>query len=95
MNIVIADNYRLTSDNMQIVIQRKHTVDPTKSPAFKPGMDAKLREEWRDWKYVGNPEQALDLILRQTVFESDAEDLKQLRNEIVAFRREISAQFAG
>lgn len=95
MNIEIADKYRLTSDSLQIIIQRKHTVDPTKSPAFKPGMDATIRTEWRDWKFVGKPEHALELILRQKMLESDATDLRTLRNEIVEFRREIMAQFAG
>lgn len=95
MNIEIADNYRLTSDSMQIIIQRKHTVDPTKSPAFKPGMDATVRTEWRDWKYASKPEQALELILRQKILESDATDLRTLRNEIVEFRREIRVQFAS
>lgn len=95
MNIEIADKYRLTSDSMQIIIQRKHIVDPTKSPAFKPGMDATARTEWCNWKYASKPEQALDIILRQNVLESDATTLKELRNEIVEFRREIRAQFAG
>lgn len=95
MNIEIADKYRLTSDSLQIVIQRKHTVDPTKSPAFKPGMDATIRTEWRDWKYASKPEQALELILRQKILESEATDLRTLRSEITAFRREIRAQFAG
>lgn len=95
MYIEIADNYRLTSDSMQIIIQRKHTVDPTKSPAFKPGMDATVRTEWRDWKYASKPEQALELILRQKILESEATDLRTLRSEITAFRREIRAQFAG
>lgn len=95
MNIEIADNYRLTSDSLQIVIQRKHTVDPTKSPAFKTGMDATIRTEWRDWKYASKPEQALELILRQKILESEATDLRTLRNEIAEFRREIRTQFAG
>lgn len=95
LNIEIADNYRLTSESLQIVVQRKHAVDPTKSPAFKPGMDATIRTEWRDWKYVSKTEQALDVILRQNVLESEATTLKELRNEIVEFRREIRAQFAG
>lgn len=94
LNIEIGD-YRLKSDSLQIIVQRKHTVDPTKSPAFKPGMDAKIRTEWRDWKYAGKPEQALDIIARQKILESDATSLAQLRSEIVAFRREISALLAG
>lgn len=54
LNIEISDKYRLTSDSMQIVIKRKHTVDPTKSPQFDPDKhSADIREEWETWKYCG------------------------------------------
>lgn len=96
LNIEISDKYRLTSDSMQIIVQRKHTVDPTKSPAFDASKhSAELREEWRDWKFCGKPSQALELIAQQNVFDSDATTLAQLLDEIVAFRREISDLFDG
>ena len=90
LSIEISDKYRITSDEMQIVIQRKHTVDPTKAPGFNPEThSAELRTEWRNWKYCGRIEVALDIIARQNVLESDATELKLLRNEIVEFKREI------
>ena len=95
LNIEISDKYRITSDAMQIVIQRKKLVDPTKSPAFKPGMNAEPYEKYEDWKYCGKVEVALDIILGQEIRESDATSLKQLRDEISAFRREINAQLGG
>lgn len=95
LNIEISGQYRLTSDTMQIIIKRKHIVDPTKSPAFKPGMDATVRQEWRDWKYCGKLEHALELIARQRLLESDATTLTQLLDEIQAFRREISDLIDG
>lgn len=96
MNIEISGKYRLTSDSMQIIVQRKHTVDPTKSPAFNPEKhSAELREEWREWKYCGKPSQALELIARQNVLESDATSLGELLNEIQSFRREISDLIDG
>lgn len=90
LSIEISGKYRITSDEHQIVIQRKHTVDPTKSPAYNPAtMSADIREEWRNWKYCGKVTQALDIIALQNVFESDATSLAELRNEIAAFKREI------
>ena len=75
LNIEISGKYRLTSDDRQIVIQRKHTVDPTKSPAFKAEtMSAEPYEKWTDWKWCGKVEVALDIIARQRIFESDATD---------------------
>lgn len=90
LNIEISDKYRITSDEMQIVIQRKHTVDPTKAPGFDAEKhSATLREEWRTWKYCGKVTQALDIIARQRILESDATELSQLRDEITVFKREI------
>lgn len=89
LNIEISDKYRITSDSTQIIVQRKHIVDPTLSPNFKPGMDATKRIEWRDWKWGSDVTHAIDVIRRQNVLESDATSLEQLRNEISAFKREI------
>lgn len=89
LNIEISDKYRITSDNTQIIIQRKHIVDPTLSPNFKPGRDATKRIEWRDWKWCSDVTHAIDVIRRQNIFESDATSLEQLRNEIALFRRKI------
>ena len=84
------DDYKLTSDGVQIVVQRKHLIDPTNSPKFKEGDDTTKRQEYRNWKYCGKVEQALDLVLRQRIMESDATTLKELRDEIISFKQEIS-----
>ncbi|WP_445479149.1 hypothetical protein ACULLL_01595 [Lysinibacillus irui] len=90
LDVMVNDEYKLTSDGMQIVIMRKHIVDPTKSPIFdETKHSAEIREEWKTWKYCGKVEQALEVILRQRVFESEAATLKELRDEIVSFKREI------
>lgn len=90
LNIEVSGKYRITSDDMQIIVQRKHTVNPTLSPAFDATKHSSaLREEWRNWKYCGKVSQAIEVIARQNVFESDATSLEQLYNEISAFTREI------
>lgn len=93
LDIEISGKYRITSDDMQIIIKRKYTVDPTKSPNFNAEKhSAEIREEWRDWKWCGKVSQAIEIILGQNIRESDARALRTLRNEISSFRREISAQ---
>ena len=93
MNIEISGTYRLTSDGLQIVIQRKKVVDPTKSPTFDASKhSAKLREDWKDWKYASSVPSALNIVLNQRILESDATTLAMLRDEIASFRREISAE---
>lgn len=90
LDIQVTDDYKLTSDGLQIIISRKHVVDPTKSPFFKAEKhSAEIREEWKTWKYCGKVEQAIDTILSQRIFESDAKNLKELKSEIAAFRNEI------
>lgn len=90
LNIIISNSYRITSDSTQIIVQRKHLVDPTLSPAYDADKhSSETREEWRNWKYCGKITQAIEIIARQNVFDSDATNLEQLRNEIALFRREI------
>ncbi|WP_427110866.1 hypothetical protein [Lysinibacillus xylanilyticus] len=90
LNIEISDNYRITSDSTQIIVQRKHFVDPTLSPAYDADKhSSETREEWRNWKYCGKVTQAIEVIARQNVLESDATSLEQLRNEIALFKQEI------
>lgn len=51
-NVSITQNYRLTTDNTQFILQRRHLVDPTKSPAYTPPADGSppppVRETWKD-----------------------------------------------
>ncbi|MEC0369994.1 hypothetical protein [Paenibacillus chibensis] len=61
LNVSITPNYRLTTDetdrspaNKQLVLQRRHLVDPTKSPAYKAEEHAApppIRETWKDVGY--------------------------------------------
>mgnify|MGYP001362338187 CR=1 FL=1 len=93
LNIKVTDDYKITSDGMQIIVQKRQVVDPTKSPVFdaeKHSTD--LREEWKTWKYCGKVEQAIDLILRKRIFETDATNLSELKSEIVSFKTMISEQ---
>lgn len=91
LNIDINEDYRITSDSHNVIIQRRHIVDPTKSPVFKPGeTDPTIRVEYRDWKYAQSITQVADIILQQRIRESDAVTLRELTAEITAFKREIS-----
>lgn len=52
LNVSITQNYRLTTDNTQFILQRRHLVDPTKSPAYVAPADGSpsppVRETWKD-----------------------------------------------
>lgn len=95
LNIEVNANYRITSDDRNVIVQRKHIVDPTKAPGWAKreaeGASAELREEWRDQSYHGNVPQALSAIGEQQVRDSNAETLAELLAEIKSFRVEIEA----
>jgi hypothetical protein len=49
MNVSITNDFRLVSDDRNIIVQRRVLVDPTKSPAYDPAKHGTVvREEWRD-----------------------------------------------
>lgn len=96
LNIKVTDDYKLTSDGMQIIVQRRHVVDPTKSPIFdETKHSTEIREEWKTWKYCGTVEQAIKIILQQNIFESDAQTLWDLHEEILLFTRQIKHLLYG
>ena len=89
LNIQVTDDYKLTSDGMQIIVQRRHIIDPSLAPAHKRNENAEIREEWKTWKYCGKVEQAIDLILKQKIMESNAASLKELIQEIKDFEEYV------
>lgn len=95
LNIRINENYRLTSDSFNIIVEERRMVDPTKSPNWKKreaeGASPELREEWKETSYHNTVEQAMNAIVDQTIRDSDVYSLGELLIEIRQIRREISA----
>lgn len=90
LNIEISDKYRITSDSTQIIVQRKHHVDPTLSPAYDadkhssetredvPALVAeveRLRAELEDIIAVATEEAAC------LSYESGYEDIVKIAND--------------
>ncbi|MEH6941620.1 hypothetical protein [Bacillus sp. JJ722] len=96
LNIEINSDYKIVSDSLNVIVQRKHNVDPTKAPGWAKrkaaGEVAKLREEWRDASYHANVPQAIKAIGEQQVRDSNAGTLAELLAEIRSFREEIEAR---
>ena len=94
LNIVINKEYRITSDGLNIILQRRHTVDPTKSPNWPrmkaKGADPTPRGEWKDEGYYNTVEAALNGIVDRRIKESNAQSLDELISEIRQIRREIN-----
>lgn len=96
LNILINADYRITSDAHNVIVLRKHIVDPTKSPHWArleaKGADPTPREDWREQSYHGTVAQAVRAIGEQLVRDSEAESLAELLTEIKRFNSEIEAQ---
>jgi hypothetical protein len=96
LNIVVNADYKITSDSMNVIVNRKHIVDPTKSPSWAKreaeGADPSPREEWREASYHSPVDNAVMWILNQTVKDSESTTLKEVVVLITEFRRQITAK---
>ncbi|MEK0286501.1 hypothetical protein [Caldifermentibacillus hisashii] len=93
LKIEVTPDYRITSDTLNIIVQKRYTVDPTKSPNWPrmqaEGASPKLRTEWRDEGYYETLEGAVNGIIDRHLKESDAESLTELLMEIRKIRDKI------
>lgn len=97
LKIEVTPDYRITSDMLNIIVQKRYTVDPTKSPNWPrmqaEGADPTPRTEWRDEGYYETLEGAINGIIDRQLKESDAESLPKLLMEIRKIRDKIRAVF--
>jgi hypothetical protein len=95
MNIQINADYRLTSDSLNVIVNRKHIVDPTKAPNWPKrqaeGADSTPKEAWREVAYCATVEKALQYIADQMIRDSEAETVAELLHEIRRIYGEIKA----
>lgn len=99
MLIELNDNYRMKSDERNVIVERKHIVDPTKSPNWKAleakGADPTPRITWREVSFHATVPQAIKSIGEQVVRDSEAGTLKELLDEITEFNGEIRAKLSA
>ena len=95
MNIEIpGTNLRIISDKLNVIVQRKHIVDPTTGPNWAKreaeGADPTQYVAWRDVNYHSTVEKALGWLIEQKARDSEATTLRELLAEIRGFKREMS-----
>lgn len=99
LNITVNSQYKITSDERNVIVNRKIIVDPTKAPNWAKrqaeGADPTPREEWREVSYHSTLDKALAAIIDQEVLDSDATTLAEIISEIREFQREIKALVYG
>lgn len=94
LNIEVTEDYRITSDNMNIIVNERYLADPTKAPNWKKreaeGASPEPVEKWREISYHSTVESAMNKIVDKTILDSDAQTISELLREIREIRREIS-----
>ncbi|MDR9852960.1 hypothetical protein RJP21_05015 [Paenibacillus sp. VCA1] len=87
LNASITQNYRITSDGAQFILQRRHIVDPTKAPGYKAEEGApvpKTSEEWRNFKFYPLNETGLAAAVKSAVLRDT--DVSQAQTIAEALR---------
>lgn len=95
MNIEINADYRIISDALNVIVNRKHIVDPTKAPNWPKrqaeGADPTPKVAWREVAYCATVDKALQYIADQQIRDSQAETVAELLHEIRRIHGEIKA----
>ena len=93
LNIQVSADYRITSDPMNFIVERRHLVDPSKSPnrakLEAEGKSMAIRETWREAAYFGTIENALKWTVNQTIRDSDAQSMDEVLAEVVRLTGEV------
>jgi len=87
MRIDINDRYRIQSDNVQIMVIKKAKVS-------KEGSKNIGEETTRIIGYYHTVQQAFKSLVDQEILDSKATSLKELAEEVRAFKSEIMQHFA-
>lgn len=98
LNIQVTEDYRITSDKFNIIVNERHFADPTKAPNWKKreaeGASPEPREVWTEVSFHSTVEDAMNKIVDKTVLNSEATTISELRNDIRQIRRDIERVLA-
>ncbi|MCY7910943.1 hypothetical protein MOB65_18960 [Bacillus inaquosorum] len=96
INIPVSPDYKLTSDERNIIVKERYFSDPTKAPnwakrlAENPDADPTPQEKWREVAYHSTVERALMDVMNRRLRASDAQSLAELARLIREFRGELA-----
>ncbi len=97
INIPVSPDYKLTSDERNIIVKERYFSDPTKAPnwakrlAENPDADPTPQEKWREVAFHSTVERALMDVMNRRLRASDAQSLAELARLIREFRGELAA----
>lgn len=97
INIPVSPDYKLTSDERNIIVKERYFSDPTKAPnwpkrlAENPDADPTPQEKWREVAFHSTVERALMDVMNRRLRSSDVQSLAELVRLIQEFRGELVA----
>ncbi|MDZ5669117.1 hypothetical protein [Bacillus stercoris] len=97
INITVSPEYKLTSDERNIIVKERYFSDPTKAPnwakrlAENPDADPTPQEKWREVAFHSTVERALMDVMNRRLRSPDAQSLAELVRLIRGFRDELAA----
>ncbi|GIQ63549.1 hypothetical protein PACILC2_21170 [Paenibacillus cisolokensis] len=94
LNALITQNYRLTADDRNYTLLRRHIVDPAKAPGYKPQDGAApppIREEWRDDGYYPLNARGLAAAVERAVIcdVNSGGNYETIAELVAAYQREV------
>lgn len=96
MNVQINADYRITSDQYNVNVERRKLSDPTKRPGYdasKAAINATPRESWTPVAHCRDVSHALNWYVDHRVRTSEATTLAELRGLIVDFQNEVATLY--
>ncbi|MEC1851476.1 hypothetical protein P9E81_08610 [Bacillus licheniformis] len=97
IEIVLSPDYKLTSDERNIIVNERYFTDPTKAPnwpkrlAENPDLDPSPIARWREIAYFSSVDRAIMFVMDRRVKLSDANTLEDLARIIREFRGKLAA----
>jgi hypothetical protein len=91
-NVQITQNYALAADDREFTLQRKHLVDPTRSPWYKPEMGVEIREDWRAIGYYPLTPDGLASAVRSAIVRdvNNATEARTIADLLVEYTQETA-----
>ncbi|MEC1507033.1 hypothetical protein P9D42_15415 [Bacillus haynesii] len=97
VEIPISPDYKLTSDERNIIVNERYFTDPTKAPnwpkriAENPDLDPSPIARWREVAYFSSVDRAIMFVMDRRIKLSDARALEDLARIIRELRGELAA----
>lgn len=91
VTVAISPTYRMVIEERNYTIQKRHIIDPTKAPGYKPIEPAPpLREDWRDVAFFPLNSAGFNSAMQYVIVRSVPDDVTTLTGLVAAYIAEAA-----